>query len=219
MGAGDSPARFRTWHFFETVNCHFQALCRPQLFTSHFGLQNLRGRVARAHTSRAECYSAFKVQRKYEYRRYLPHYQKDNRILFITYSTWHRWRLPEIAKDLALESCRRADGRKCSLYAAVVMPDHVHLICMPLVDENGSISIPEITRTIKSESAHRINKALARTGRDWQDESFDHILRGDESLRKKAMYILENPVRAGLAVSPFEYRWLWWDAKLIESVA
>jgi len=99
------------------------------------------------------------------------------------------------------------------------MPDHVHLICMPLVDENGSISIPEITRTIKSESAHRINEVLGRTGRVWQDESFDHILRGDESLKKKALYILENPVRAGLVASPAEYRWLWWNQQLIESVA
>jgi hypothetical protein len=82
-----------------------------------------------------------------------------------------------------------------------------------------AVSIPKITRTIKSESAHRINEALTRAGRVWQDESYDHILRGDESLRKKAMYILENPVRAGLAASPTEYRWLWWDAKLIESVA
>jgi REP element-mobilizing transposase RayT len=159
------------------------------------------------------------VQRKYEYRRNLPYYQKDNRILFITYSTWHRWKLPEIAKDIALDSCRRADGRKYSLYAAVVMPDHVHLICLPLMDENGSISIPEITRTVKSESAHRINNVLARTGPVWQDESFDHILRGDESLRKKVLYIPENPVRAGLVASPCEYRWLWWDEKLVESVA
>ncbi|MGA2347833.1 MAG: transposase [Candidatus Sulfotelmatobacter sp.] len=159
------------------------------------------------------------MQRKYEYRRNLPYYQKDNRILFITYSTWHRWKLPEIAKDIALDSCRRADGRKYSLYAAVVMPDHVHLICLPLMDENGSISIPEITRTVKSESAHRINNVLARTGPVWQDESFDHILRGDESLRKKVLYIPENPVRAGLVASPCEYRWLWWDEKLVESVA
>ena len=159
------------------------------------------------------------MQRKYGYRRNLPHYQKDNRILFITYSTWHRWRLPKVAKDIALESCRRAHGRKYSLYAAVVMPDHVHLICAPLMDENGSISIPEITRAIKSESAHRINNVLARIGRVWQDESFDHILRGDESLRKKVGYILENPVRAGLVASPCEYRWLWWDEKLVESGA
>lgn len=154
--------------------------------------------------------------RKYEYRRNLPHYQKDNRILFITYSTWHRWVLPGVARDLALESCVRANGRKYQLYAAVVMPDHAHLICLPLMDEDGSISIPEIMRTIKSESAHRINKVLGRTGRVWQDESFDHVLRGDESLRKKVLYVLENPVRAGLVARPADYRWVWWNESLID---
>jgi len=171
-----------------------------------------RGRLARA---TAGCYSDLRVQRKYEYRRCLPHYQKDNRILFITYSTWHRWKLPEIARDLALDSCLRANGRKYSLYAAGVMPDHVHLICMPLADANGPVSIPEITRTIKSESAHRINKALGRTGRVWQDESFDHVLRCAESLGKKVGYVLENPVRAGLAENPGSYRWLWCDPAVV----
>jgi len=155
------------------------------------------------------------MERKYHYRRYLPHYQKDGRALFITYSTWHRWHLPEVARNLALESCLRANGRKCRLYAAVVMPDHVHLICVPLMDKDGSISIPEIMKTIKSESAHRINNVLARTGRVWQDESFDHILRGDESLRSKVQYILENPLRGGLVIPPQEYRWLWWDRDLV----
>lgn len=146
------------------------------------------------------------------------HYQKENRILFITYASWHRWILPTIARDLALESCLRANGRKYQLYAAVVMPDHVHLICLPQNDNRGTISIPEITRTIKSESAHRINAALARCGRVWQDESFDHVLRGDESLRKKATYILENPVRAKLVLKSEDYPWLWWDRALVEAV-
>src|SRR5437667_83119 len=88
-----------------------------------------RGRLARA---TAGCYSDLRVQRKYEYRRCLPHYQKDSRILFITYSTWHRWNLPEIARDLALDSCLRANGRKYALYAADVMPEHVHLKCHPV---------------------------------------------------------------------------------------
>jgi putative transposase len=159
------------------------------------------------------------VERKYEYRRNPPHYQKDNRLLFITYSTWHRWHLPDIAKGLALESCVRANGRKYTLYAVVVMPDHVHLICMPLADQNGSISIPEITRTIKSESAHRINRALARTGRVWQDESFDHTLRGNESLKNKVQYVLENPVRAGLVMASAEYAWLWWNQELVAAAS
>ena len=99
------------------------------------------------------------------------------------------------------------------------MPDHVHLICLPLRDSEGEISIPEITRTIKSESAHRINKAMGRTGRVWQDESFDHVLRGCECLREKVQYILENPVRAGLVLQTEDYRWLWWDRELIATAS
>jgi REP element-mobilizing transposase RayT len=127
-----------------------------------------------------------------------------------------RWVLPEVARQLALESCLRANGRKYELYAAIAMPDHVHVICLPLADGDGSISIPEITRTIKSESAHCINKALGRTGRVWQDESFDHILRGDESLSKKVAYVLENPVRAGLVARPQDYRWLCWNQTVVD---
>jgi REP element-mobilizing transposase RayT len=135
-----------------------------------------------------------------------PTTKKTNRIIFITYSTWHRWKLPEIARDLALHSCLRANGRKYELYAAVAMPDHVHLICSPLTDSNGSISIPEITRTIKSESAHRINKALKRTGRVWQDESFDTSCGVRRAYNMKMKYILENPVRAGLVPRSDDYR-------------
>jgi REP element-mobilizing transposase RayT len=89
------------------------------------------------------------------------------------------------------------------------MPDHVHLILTPLADSDGSFSIPEIMHAIKSESAHRINKALERKGKVWQDESFDHVLRGDESLLSKTAYIFENPVRAGLVRRSADYRWLW----------
>jgi REP element-mobilizing transposase RayT len=89
------------------------------------------------------------------------------------------------------------------------MPDHVHLILCPVPCGNEYFSIPEIMKTIKSESAHRINQVLSRTGRVWQDESFDHLLRRSESLDAKTDYIIENPVRAGLVRVPSEYRWVW----------
>ena len=129
--------------------------------------------------------------------------------MFVTFATWHRWELPETARDLALEACVHVHGRKCDLHAAVLMPDHVHLLCTALSDKDGPFSIPEIMHAIKSESAHRINKALGRRGRVWQDESFDHVLRNDESLAQKMAYVLDNPVRAGLVTRPHEYRWLW----------
>jgi REP element-mobilizing transposase RayT len=148
--------------------------------------------------------------RRYNYPgRYLPHIQKDNRSLFITFATHHRWHLPDAARDLALEACIHTNHRKCILQAAVVMPDHIHLILTPLADKNGSFNIPQIMHAIKSESAHRINKALERRGKVWQEESFDHVLRGDESVASKIAYVLENPFRAGLVKSSAEYRWVW----------
>jgi REP element-mobilizing transposase RayT len=150
------------------------------------------------------------MPRRYDYKgRYLPHFQKVNKALFITFATHQRWHLPDLARDLTIEACIHVHNKKCILHAAVVMPDHVHLILTPLTDENGSFSISQIMHAIKSESVHRINKALGRRGKLWQDESFDHMLRGDESLSSRTMYILENPVRAGLVKHSSEYRWLW----------
>jgi REP element-mobilizing transposase RayT len=148
--------------------------------------------------------------RRYNYKgRYLPHIQKDNKALFITFATHQRWHLSDLARDLTLEACTHVHHKKCILHAAVIMPDHVHLILTPLADEDGSFSIPQIMHAIKSEAAHRINKALRRKGKVWQDESFDHVLRGDESLANRTAYVLENPVRAGLVKNLAEYRWLW----------
>jgi putative transposase len=89
------------------------------------------------------------------------------------------------------------------------MPDHAHLLLTPLDDNEGPISLPEIMQTIKSISAHRINKYLGRKGRVWQQESFDRAMREVEDLRGRIEYLLGNPVRAGLVTSPFDYRWLW----------
>jgi REP element-mobilizing transposase RayT len=150
------------------------------------------------------------MPRRYDYRgRYLPHFQKDNKALFITFATHQRWHLPDLARGLALQACTHVHNRECTLHAAVAMPDHVHLILTPLADEDGSFSIPQIMHAIKSESAHRINKALSRKGKVWQDEFFDHVLWGDESLANRTAYVLENPVRAGIVKNPAQYRWVW----------
>ena len=118
-----------------------------------------------------------------------------------------------------MEACTHVHNKKCILHAAVVMPDHVHLIFTPMADVDGSFSIPQIMHAIKSESAHRINKALNRKGKVWQDESFDHVLRGDESLAGRMEYLSENPVRAGLVQNPAEYRWLWRPPETVRQTA
>jgi REP element-mobilizing transposase RayT len=151
------------------------------------------------------------MHRKYAYRRTLSHYQKDFKAVFATFSTHHRWHLPETAREIVVEACRHLDGTKCALHGFVVMPDHVHLVFTPLTDADGPISLPEILQKVKSESAHRVNKLLGRKGHVWQDESFDHVLRREEGIDAKLEYIRLNPVRAGLVQQPADYRWMWFQ--------
>jgi hypothetical protein len=90
------------------------------------------------------------------------------------------------------------------------MPDHVHMLFTPLRDGNGwPYPIQKILKMIKGTSARDINRLFGRVGPVWQDESFDHVLRSQDSLEEKIEYIRMNPVRAGLVQEPEDYRWLW----------
>ena len=169
---------------------------------------------------------------KYRYRRRLPHLQKADADLFITFCTGARTILPEKARHLVLEHCLREGGvllcapesvarapspakavqPRIHLHAAVVMPDHVHILLKPLRDPNGwPFPFVDILQCFKGTTAHRINKLLGTSGPVWEEESFDHVLRSDESLKEKAEYIWQNPVRARLVRNPGDYRWLWID--------
>jgi REP element-mobilizing transposase RayT len=148
--------------------------------------------------------------RKYDYRRNLPHIERSGRAHFVTFDTHKRWQLPPLARDLVLKHCLHDNGRKMQLYIVVIMPDHVHMIFMPLESEtHETFSFQEIVGAIKSVSAHSVNKALKRSGAVWQDESFDHVVRHGENLEKKIQYVRENPVRRGLVSKPEDYPWLW----------
>ncbi len=130
--------------------------------------------------------------------------------LFITFNTYRRWGLADVARDLALAHCLHDRDALFVMHAAVVMPDHVHMVLTPLADEAGEPrALSVVMNRIKGSSAHSINRALGRKGRVWQDESFDHVPRSDESARSKAEYICQNPLRAGLVTEGEVYRWLW----------
>lgn len=155
------------------------------------------------------------LTRKYGYRRRLPHYEKDDRALFVTFRACCQDLLSEGARDLVLRQCLHDHGTKASFHAVVVMPDHVHLLLTPLRDQDGYFySLIETLQGIKGTSAHSVNRLLGRSGPVWQDESFDHVLRGSGSLREKVEYIRQNPVRRRLVQSSEEYPWLWVSPEL-----
>jgi len=143
------------------------------------------------------------------YRRNLPHLQRDGKRHFVTFVTKDRWILPEWARDIVLGCIRHDDTHRYDLDAAVVMPDHTHLVLTPGLDDQRTSVAPlfEIMKTIKGASAHKINKILCRHGAVWQEESFDRVLRSSEDIYAKVLYVLENPVRCKLVSDWREYRW------------
>ena len=80
------------------------------------------------------------------------------------------------------------------------MPDHVHLLIEGLRDDSDARKF-----IVKSKqcSAH----AYATTFRErlWQPFGYEHVLRDDEKVQVVARYILENPVRSGLASCVRDY--------------
>jgi REP element-mobilizing transposase RayT len=146
------------------------------------------------------------------YRRNLPHLQRDSKRHFVTFVTKNRQVLPDWARDIVLASICHDDAIRYDLDAAVVMPDHAHLILTASIDKPRQRVMPlfEIMQGIKGASAREINQRLERHGAVWQEESFDHVLRSVEKLDAAVAYILENPVRGGLVSRWHEYRWTWY---------
>ena len=125
--------------------------------------------------------------RRYEYRRRLPHYQKDNRPLFVTFRTMPGVKLSPEARTLALQHCLHDNGKTIHLQAAVIMVDHAHLLFTALRDAEGwTFALPDILRAIKGASARSINKLSGRIGPLWQDESFDHVLKETRVYEKRS---------------------------------
>jgi len=80
------------------------------------------------------------------------------------------------------------------------MPDHVHL----LVGVGQHVPLPTFVGTWKS-LCGAVRRRHGGSGQFWQRSFFDRAIRDNEPLDQTALYILANPVRAGLAISVGDY--------------
>jgi putative transposase len=65
--------------------------------------------------------------------------------------------------------------------------------------------LAEIMKGLKGASVRRINQLLGTHGSVWQDESYDRIIRDDQELEEKLLYMYQNPVKAGLVEDAEDY--------------
>jgi len=85
-----------------------------------------------------------------------------------------------------------AQLRRWRVLAGVIMPDHSHWIVSPV--ENRGLSVGDFSTGFK----RVLRKTLGSQSWEWQRGCFDRLLRSDENLHSKWIYVQDNPVRQGL---------------------
>jgi REP element-mobilizing transposase RayT len=93
---------------------------------------------------------------------------------------------------------------KWDIAAAVVMPNHVHILAAP---HERDEKVGNLTGALKRWM--RAPSVVKGSDWNWQAGSFDRLLRAEESAQEKWGYIRENPVRKGLVA-----RWRDWPYRM-----
>jgi REP element-mobilizing transposase RayT len=131
-------------------------------------------------------------------RRNLPHWNLESGTYFVTFRL-AAGALTAEERTIVRDHLQAGHDKYYQLPAAVVMPDHVHMLLRPV----GEYTLSRVMKGIKGVSARLLNQRRGTRGQVWQDESWDRIVRDAAELEEKLLYMAANPVRAGL-VAPDE---------------
>lgn len=83
----------------------------------------------------------------------------------------------------------------------VLMPDHLHM----LIELGACRSLSALIQRVKCVTARSANQAAGRSGSVWMPGFHDRALRAEDEMVCVARYIIENPIRVGLAKEIDEY--------------
>ena len=98
---------------------------------------------------------------------------------------------------------KEVDSPQVSIVAAVLMPDHVHLLMRP-----QSLNLVSWVGRWKSLST-RAAWTVGHQGTIWQRRFYDRGLRGTEEFEVAFEYIMRNPSNAGLVDDDVEWPHRW----------
>ncbi len=132
------------------------------------------------------------------------------RMYFVTSNTLKRQHMTDNIKRIVLDEIILNNGALYRLYAAVVMPDHFHIMIFPLKQDDGEcIHLSKIMNRIKGVSSRKAGLECSFEGSLWQRGYFDQIVHGDKGKTECFDYIVWNPVRAGLIERWDDYPFVW----------
>lgn len=110
----------------------------------------------------------------------------------------------ELIAKLIRDKLHSLDGSVYKLICYCIMPNHVHLV-FRLLSETQSVS--GVMKLIKGSTSRECNKVLNKTGKFWQVESFDRLIRDAYEMYNIINYVLNNPVKAGLVSKPEDWKY------------
>ena len=140
-------------------------------------------------------------------------FPKRPRIHGFAYTGFHRYSLTictrtrrplftdrELVAAVLLAIQQSASVHHFAIVAYCFMPDHVHIVLNAAAED---ADLRRFVSTWKQQSGYAYRKKSGEYL--WQPSYFDHVLRNDEDTSRAVRYVLENPVRKGLAQNFGEY--------------
>jgi putative transposase len=125
---------------------------------------------------------------------------------FLTLSTFQRRQLfttTDVVSLVLLQFRRAAREESVAITGYCFMPDHVHLL---LAGTSETADFLRFIRAAKQYSGFYYRQCFG--GRLWQPDCYERVLHDEDGNGPVLRYILENPVRAGLAGEPLDYPFL-----------
>jgi REP element-mobilizing transposase RayT len=132
-----------------------------------------------------------------------------------------RWLFDENIAKIVADKIHSMSQLHFSLLAFCIMPNHVHLLIDPFINETinhqGSTSkypVADTLRLLKGSTTRECNLNLSRTGHFWHRESYDHYVRNEGELERIILYILNNPIKAGLVSEWKEWKFSYVNSEI-----
>ena len=93
---------------------------------------------------------------------------------------------------------------ECSIYAYVLMTNHVHLLASARRPAEG---LSRMMQHVGRRFVHYINQVYRRTGTLWEGRYRASLVDTEQYFLRCCRYIELNPVRAGMVKDPGDYAW------------
>ncbi len=141
----------------------------------------------------------------------MPNYHRyyfPNSYIFITIITFKRFPLFQVKDNIDIYTSTLSNVKELypfTLFAYVLMPDHIHWIIQlteDFLDFSKIVHSFKRNFTVNYKKAKRLNTPTSL----WQKRFWDHIIRDEQDLQNHLDYIHWNPVKHKIVEHPSEYK-------------